>query len=286
MTQSDTAGARRTAPGRGARGGLSVALVGPDGAGKSTIAHEVARRLPVPASYLYMGVNLEASPKMLPTTRLALARKRRRGGASDMTARRVGPGSRRGPLAEARAIVRMLNWLAEEAYRQFLAARIRGRGEIAVLDRDFFCDYHASAIAPSTTRRPVDVRLHGLVLRRWYRRPDLTIVLDAPAEVLFARKGEDTLEGLSRRRQEYLDLKTVLPAVATVDANRPLELVTDDVVAAILDFVGKPSAVGAPVRPAAEAGHPASPDGPAIEPSGAVAGTALQLDDHPVSVSS
>jgi thymidylate kinase len=286
MTQSDTAGAGRTAPDRGARGGLSVALVGPDGAGKSTIAREVARRLPMPASYLYMGVNLEASTRMLPTTRFALALKRRRGGASDMTARRVGPATRRGPVADARALVRMLNWLAEEAYRQLLAGRIRRRGQIAVLDRDFFCDYHASAIAPSTTRRPVDVRLHGLVLRRWYRRPDLTIVLDAPAEVLLARKGEDTLEGLSRRRQEYLDLANVLPAVVTVDANRPLDLVTDDVVATILDFVGEPSAVGAPVRPAAGAGHIASTDGPAIEPAGAVAGSALQLDDHPFSVSS
>jgi hypothetical protein len=238
MTDFDSAAAARP-PSRRAGRGLSVALVGPDGAGKSTIAREVARRLPLPAGYLYMGVNLEASNIMLPTTRLALALKRRRGGRSDMTARHSGRGGR-GPLATARSLVRILNWMAEEAYRQFLAGRIRRRGAIAILDRDFFCDYHATAIAGPSTGRPIDVRLHGLVLRRWYRRPDLTIMLDAPAAVLLARKGEDDLEGLERRRQEYLALEAVLPAFRTVDADRPLDDVTDEVLACIVAFAGEP----------------------------------------------
>ncbi len=56
----------------------SVALIGPDGAGKSTIAREVVRTLPVPARYLYMGVNVDSSTRLLPTTRLAFALKRGR----------------------------------------------------------------------------------------------------------------------------------------------------------------------------------------------------------------
>ena len=251
MTEFDAAAGRRSPSPRLERG-LSVALVGPDGAGKSTIAREVARRLPLRAGYIYMGVNLEASSVMLPTTRLALALKRRSGGRPDMTARH-GTTRPRGPLATARSLVRIVNWMAEEGYRQVLAARIRRRGEIAILDRDFFCDYYASAVAGPASGRPLDVRLHGLVLRRWYRRPDLTIMLDAPAEVLLARKGEDDLEGLERRRRDYLALESVVPAFRTVDAGRPLDDVTEEVLACIVAFVGDrlpasvPEAVGVPV---------------------------------------
>jgi thymidylate kinase len=290
MSDFDAAAAGRS-PSRRAGRGLSVALVGPDGAGKSTIAREVARRLPLPAGYLYMGVNLEASHVMLPTTRLALALKRRRGGGSDMTARNTGTKGR-GPLATARSLVRIVNWMAEEVYRQVLATQIRRRGAIAVLDRDFFCDYYASAIAEPSTGRPLDVRLHGYVLRRWYRRPDLTIMLDAPAEVLHARKGQDSIEGLERRRQEYLSLASVLPAFRTVDATRPLDDVTDEVIAFIVAFAGAPRVADArgavAVAPPVETDlvRPAGTDEPAVEPAGPLVGATTLPDDGGIPVGS
>jgi hypothetical protein len=234
----------------------------------------------MPASYLYMGVNLEASTAMLPTTRLALAFKRRRGGGSDMTARQSGPNHVRGPLADARSLVRMVNWLAEEAYRQVLAARIRRRGEIAVLDRDFFCDYHASAIAGPAAGRPLDIRLHGFVLRRWYRRPDLTIMLDAPPEILLARKGQDNIAGLTRRRQEYLDLAAVLPAFVTIDADRPLDVVSDDVVASILAYIAERSAATGAGAGEATAALPAASDGPTVEAPDVLVGAPEILDER------
>jgi thymidylate kinase len=280
MSPSQAAPTGRSAPQRATRRGFNVALVGPDGAGKSTIAHEVIRRLPMPASYLYMGVNLEASTAMLPTTRLALALKRRRGGGSDMTARQAGPNHARGPLADVRSLFRMVNWLAEEAYRQVLAARIRRRGEIAVLDRDFFCDYHASAIAGPATGRPFDIRLHGFVLRRWYRRPDLTIMLDAPPEILLARKGQDDIAGLSRRRQEYLDLADVLPAFVTIDADRPLDVVCDDVVASILAYIEERSPVTGTGAGDATAAAPAASNSPPVEPPDVLVGAPEILDER------
>ena len=58
---------------------FTVALIGPDGSGKSTIGKRLAGALPFPMKYIYMGVNLEAGTHMLPTTRLVLAWNRARG---------------------------------------------------------------------------------------------------------------------------------------------------------------------------------------------------------------
>jgi thymidylate kinase len=134
-------------------------------------------------------------------------------------------------------LIRITNWLAEEAYRATLARRIQRRGALVVFDRHFFCDYYASAVGPSDGPRPLDTRLHGYVLRRWYPRPELTLFLDAPPEVLIARKPGETLDQVARRRLEYLNLAGVLPAFEIVDANRPVSEVIEDVVGRIVAFV-------------------------------------------------
>lgn len=242
--------------------GRSVALVGSDGAGKSTVAQEVVRRLPFDAEYLYMGVNLEASPVMLPTTRLALAVKRRRGGGTDMTVGGAEHGHRGGPLGTVRRLVRMTNWIAEETFRAVLARRIQRRPAVVVFDRHFFCDYYAGAIAPTSAPRSLDTRIHGFVLRHWYPRPELTLFLDAPPEVLVARKAGDTIERVARRRRDYLALESVMPAFDVVDADRPIDEVVEDVVARIVAFV-EGSAASAGVPMAAER----SPDETAATPA-------------------
>jgi len=58
---------------------FTVALVGPDGAGKTTIARRLVQVLPRPAKYLYMGVNWDASDPLRPTTRLVQRIRRVRG---------------------------------------------------------------------------------------------------------------------------------------------------------------------------------------------------------------
>jgi thymidylate kinase len=268
MSKSDAADT--AAPTPPARIGRSVALIGIDGAGKSTVAHDVVGRLPFDAGYLYMGVNLDASPVMLPTTRLALTIKRRRGGRADMTAGHGESASRRnGPIASIRRLVRIANWLAEEGYRALLARRIQRRPAVVVFDRHFFCDYYASAVAPGGRRRALDARIHGYVLRRWYPRPDLTLFLDAPPEVLVARKGGETVERLAQRRLEYLDLQRVMPAFQVVDADRPVGEVVDDVVGRIVAFVGGPTRAdtsGQPNEP-----EPAPVPAPAVELAAAMA---------------
>ena len=214
----------------------SVALIGPDGAGKSSMAREVARRVGSPARYLYMGVNLEQSSLTLPTTRLALAIKRARGGGPRMTADWSGTESRSGGrprlVREAYAGVRLMGWLAEEWFRALVARIYNWRGYLVVFDRHFLFDYYAGHVR----RHPgqlLATQLHGMLLRRFYPRPDMVICLDAPAAVLHARKREQSVESLERRRQEYLSLAAVAPDFNVVDATQPVPVVLDEIMAMI-----------------------------------------------------
>ena len=77
--------------------------------------------------------------------------------------------------------------------------------------------------------------MHGFVLQRFYPRPDLVILLDAPAPLLWARKQEGTLEALVRRRDEYLRLRDGLGGIETVDVAQPEETVVREVARLILD---------------------------------------------------
>ena len=214
---------------------LTVALIGPDGAGKTTIARELERALPLRVKYLYMGVNWEASDHLLPTTRLIQAIRR----ARKTSPRMGGPPEASTPdgLAEALpkraarsawAVLALANRIAEESYRLFLAWFHRRRGTLVVFDRDFFADYHAHDVA-GRGERSLDRRLHGYLLSRIYPKPDLVIYLDAPAELLLARKGEGTLESLERRRHHYLALASEKWNFVIVDAGRALHEVVADV---------------------------------------------------------
>jgi thymidylate kinase len=215
----------------------TVALIGQDGSGKSSITRSVVDQLPFGAETMYMGINLEVSPVMLPTTRLALAFKRRRGRRQDMTPHVKGNGRGGGLITDIRRLLRATNWIAEEVYRTMLIRRARRRVGFVILDRDFYCDYYWAAVAPSRERRPIDVRLHGAYLRRWYPVPDLVLLLDAPPDVLHARRPEHDVAEATERRERYLALTSVLPDMQVVPADRPLAEVADDVKRRIIDFV-------------------------------------------------
>ncbi|MDH4280002.1 MAG: hypothetical protein OEW83_18175 [Acidimicrobiia bacterium] len=216
------------------RRGFSVAFVGPDGAGKTTVARRLETELPLPVTYLYMGVSAESSNRLLPTTRLIRSIRRRKGvverGPKARTAESVDRPSLRRRL---RAAARLLNRVAEESYRQAIASREMRQGRIVLFDRHFFADYHMHDI-DTDGRLPLSRRLHGLFISRVLARPDLLVFLDVPAEVLFARKGEGTIELLDEMREGYRRLSSAGPSFVTLDGDRPLDDVVADAVAVVL----------------------------------------------------
>ena len=227
----------------GAPAGFTAALVGCDGAGKTTVARALERDSTLPVRYLYMGVSSDSSDRQLVTTRLVHHVKRRRGAPPDTAGPPELPPSAPPPAPlprrlrrSLRAALRLANRVADEWYRQALAARDVRRGRIVVFDRHYIADFHAAEIAgraPTVTQR-----LHGLMLSRLYPRPDVVIFLDAPPEVRHARKGEGTLASLTRRRSEYLKLGETTDRFAVVDATQPLDAVVGSVTRLLRDHQG------------------------------------------------
>lgn len=227
----------RTAPRPARRRPLTVALVGPDGAGKSTVTALLEQaELPRPVKRIYMGLNLESSSLMLPTTRLLLAAQRARGGQGADPSRELPQGPAPGWRRAARDGARLTAWMAEEWLRFLVAAGYGRRGYIVVFDRHFFLDYyHADIHRGPRPGHSLFHRLHAWMLEHAYPKPHLVVCLDAPGRVLFARKGEGSTEWLDRRREEYRALADVVPAFVVVDADQPVDAVVDEVAQAIRD---------------------------------------------------
>jgi thymidylate kinase len=222
---------------------VTVALAGADGAGKSTMSRRLEKSLPVRAKYIYMGINREASNLALPTTLLWKRIKRARGGSIDMG----GPPDPnrlqqlpKNPLKriarELKSGLRIANLIAEEWFRQLVAWYYQFRGYVVIFDRHFYFDYYKHHIANIGINRTIADRVHGFMLNHVFPKPDFVIFLDAPAEVLFSRKGEGTLELLEQRRQEYLQIQKKVERFVTVDATQPMDEVALQICNLVMDF--------------------------------------------------
>jgi thymidylate kinase len=220
----------------------SIALIGPDGAGKTTIARMLEQSSMVRCKHLYMGIYNTASGNVaLPTSRLVEHLKRRVSG--DDSSRT--PESPPSPVAlespRTRGTLwrtaRLVNRLAEEWFRQFASWYYQIQGYVVLYDRHFVFDFarEISAGAPES----LDKRIHRWCLTYLYPRPDLVFFLDAPGEVLFARKGELSPAELERLRQAYLCQGARLSNFVRVDATQALEDVHIEIARYIVSFCQK-----------------------------------------------
>lgn len=239
----------------------TIALVGGDGAGKTTIARELeASGDPVPCRYLYMGQSVFSSDRALPTSRVARVIKRwvhartarsRAAGTGEPTQAHdpKDPQAANDPLAlknpqgpkvrnRVRIAASLANRIAEAAWRRFLVWRTTRRGLIVVSDRHFAFEVEVFAGEPKKGGPAFDrVELWAM---RTLGRPDLILFLDASPEVMYARKGETSVRRLTMRRDAMIRVGAGMPNFVTIDADRPYEEVLRDVRSAIAAFIAGP----------------------------------------------
>ncbi|MFA9431371.1 hypothetical protein [Egicoccus sp. AB-alg2] len=232
---------------------VTIALAGADGSGKTTVARRLVATSPIPMAYLYMGPNIESSNVALPWSRLFLRLKlhtyrqvAKREGITDpgfvSTHHNAHRKVRRGRLG---ATLRMVNRLLEASFRQAVATVHQRRGVVVLYDRHFLLE---SLTSSGRRHRRLTDRIYHWVLATLFPAPDLVVVLDAPPEVLLARKGEGTLDSLRRARTLLRTEAPKFARVVTVDATRPLEEVVAEVRTHVAAVGGRASAVPAGAR--------------------------------------
>lgn len=210
----------------------TVAIIGPDGAGKTTVARRLVEVLPIPVRYMYMGWNYDASNLLLPTNRMLRGRRNRHPDAADVA--KAPRRHRSRVLAPLSAAFKLANLIAEGWFRQIIANRWSRAGYLVIFDRHFVADYpDPRGRDRGSSRR----RLRHAILRRALPAPSILIYLDAPPETLLDRKGEGTLESLQRQRTAYRHVIANHPRAAEIPSDGSVAEVTAAVSATIMKFI-------------------------------------------------
>ncbi|MFU8874019.1 hypothetical protein [Micromonospora sp. SL4-19] len=171
------------------RRGVDVALIGPDGAGKSTLAQGIESTFYFPVRRVYMG---------------------------------LWP-SHEAPRTAAEQGVRIL-LRPFTVWRRYLAAlRHRALGRMVVFDR-----YVYDALLPPRGPLIWLKRPYFHLLSRLCPAPTVVLLLDVPGSVMYRRSGEYDPAHLEGEREQYRRLRRRVPHLERVDADRAPELVLAD----------------------------------------------------------
>lgn len=214
---------------------MSVAIIGGDGSGKTTVARQLVSNAPRPTRYVYLGSGFGAQNIALPTTRLLAFLKTRAyekrlaasGRARPATAHEVHQWSvRRGRVAGPLVL---LHRLADESYRSLAVSVLRRRGFDVVCDRHFLFEYAGQLTKEDRDQKPLAERLHLWFVQSVCPRPDLFVFLHVPPAVLVTRKPELTVDQQERYRAAVTALGRTVTTFVAVDGNRPPSEVAADI---------------------------------------------------------
>jgi thymidylate kinase len=209
--------------------GVSVAVLGPDGAGKTTLVAALPSALGGQPLVVYMGVNRDSQTHALPTMRWAQRWVAPVAAVTSPTSAPSPTRARRLPVAALRRLITRVHLLLDQAYRVGVGMRARRRGRTVIFDRYL---YDAEVDAAVEDRGAGERQVLRWIRRR-FPAPDLLVVLDAPGEVLFDRKGEHDIERLDRLRRAYADIARDVPAAAVIDVRQDAAAVLSEAVTAI-----------------------------------------------------
>ncbi|MGB5636734.1 MAG: hypothetical protein WBM86_28685 [Waterburya sp.] len=187
--------------------GLMIVFLGADGSGKSTAIAEVQQKL---------------SPAFRQTQYIHL--RPRLGLGNDNSSPVVDPHAQP-PRNWLASTLKLLYFLADYClgYVTNIFPKLT-RSTLVIFDR-----YYQDLLVDTRRYRYGGSLWLAQLVGRFIPQPDLWILLDAPAEVMQARKKEVSFAETARQRARYLELIDTLPNGHVVDASMPVDSVVRDI---------------------------------------------------------
>jgi len=195
--------------------GLSIAFLGPDGCGKSSVIDRVHHEL----RDVFRRVDYQHLRPRPPA----------RAAADAIHAPVLQPHLQppRGTLGSLTKLVHFWATYLIGTLRWTLPRRVRST--LVIFDR-----YYHDILADPRRYRYGAPLVWARLLGRMVPQPELVFVLDAPPEVIQARKQEVSFSESARQRDAYLTLARQLRAAHVIDVARPLDTVVAEVIAIVL----------------------------------------------------
>ncbi|HKI78189.1 MAG TPA: hypothetical protein VKA26_06585 [Ignavibacteriaceae bacterium] len=227
----------------------TIALIGADGSGKTTISKMLLDSPPAKMKYLYMGLNIESSNYALPTSRLIyyfklVKYKKRNKNLKNVKLKNLSLHElndnrnldTRGKLA---ATARMINRIAEAFYRQAISWIFQLRGYTVLYDRHFIFELPKNQTKKELKGQRFTWKIYVWLVNKIISEPELVFLLYAPPEVLFERKKEADIDYLKKRNENYMKVGSGFKNFYVIDATQPIDIVFADVFGKTSHFLNK-----------------------------------------------
>jgi|GEM_PF-2584040 len=201
------------------RKGLRVALLGPDGSGKTTLANEIAKKKAFNSKYVYMGNNNHILPtrrvlKLIFGNRNSKNNKPKSGmrnSNQDATIPVKGKGR------EVIAVLRFVHDLIDYYLRYYIYNYLNSKkGWLVINDRYIYDMLLSRDIV-------YNLPIVKKIILRFYPAPDFAFILKAPAEIMLIRKGEHTINILNAMEEKYRTFSEYLQNCFYIPTNNSID---------------------------------------------------------------
>ncbi len=209
--------------------GVTLALVGPDGCGKSAVAYEVLEAL----SHIYLTgppKRLHLRPGLLP--RLADLPHPSRWFRSVETSSPVTAPHSAVPSGIPASLIRLLYYAADYiiGYMLKIAPYARWRRTLVIFER-YYYDF---IVDPLRARIKLPEWIAKSLLK-FIPQPDIVIYLDAPPEVILSRKQEVPADEVKRQVHSYRALMNELSNAYIIDATKPVSEIVREICRKVIE---------------------------------------------------